>query len=268
MTGARWTSVLAPLAALALASCDGGGGTPDEGLADVAFPDSGPRDDGPTDVPPVDPGPAGAHPHWAGVTWESFWPADGEVARYRVHTEDGQDLDLDARIQDGFTRWGGHWTRLVVGVPDVGQVGLALYFDRRQPWVLKLKGMELYGPENVTGPVRVEAFATPLTVVLDEPVGKHTAVDSTVFEDPEAQTGALAGRWDLSVDSYDQYVGGLLAGDLEGCAVHRTMLSGALVGGGTPLAVQTVVHADHHLVRWINGPGFVSMELLEGWKRP
>lgn len=270
MTGTRRMADLAPVALLALLYACGGDGTgdPDAG-PELAFPDQGPGDTAGGDGGAKDPGTApGVHPHWGGVAWDDFRPTTSEVATYRFHTGDQRDPEVEARTMDGFAAPGGDgaWTRVAFGPPPAypgEKDALLVYLDWKTPWLLKVKGVEVYQQGYVDGPAEVMVFETPLEIPLDTPAGQWTTVTARVRSNPADPGTALEGTFRMGVVSYDAPCGDDFPG-LAGCARYQAKVSGPLVGEAR--TVDLVAHPQRGLLLWNTPPGFVSLTQLQGWQ--
>jgi hypothetical protein len=145
--GLTLTAALAALALLA-AGCgdDGGGGTtaPTSTTA-ASTTSSASTTAATTTTEATTTTTSDAHPVW-GISWASVWPREGSTATYRLALPDAPSTDLPATIEYGVAWDGGTWDRIVIGDPTPGEYGLAFYFDRSEPWVIRVWGVRATGP--------------------------------------------------------------------------------------------------------------------------
>ena len=106
--------------------------------------------------------PADLHPAWP-VSWASLWPSDGSVAAYLAADEEGASLETSVGIEYGVYWEGDAWDRIYFGSPEPGSLGVSFYFQRPEPWVIRVGGVVTYGP---TGFVMTERFEPVVTLDL------------------------------------------------------------------------------------------------------
>jgi hypothetical protein len=204
--------------------------------------------------------PADAHPVY-GASWAAVWPPDGAEATYHALTYDNEWVEVPARIDYGVDWEGGTWDRITVGTADFGGTGAAFYFDRSQPWVLRIWGVESFFPDMPTGQVQREWFEEPLVVDLSQLPGTTPELQDTLnlsfFRDsePEDQFDWTAQVEVLGVETLE-----VPAGTVQEALHVRFTVGGDLTGGGG-FHSDLWVHPDLFLLKWEETLGFMTIEL-------
>ncbi|MBM3695090.1 MAG: hypothetical protein FJW79_04045 [Actinobacteria bacterium] len=81
-----------------------------------------------------------------GIPWSSLWPPEGATATYRLSVWNQEPLDLPATIEYGMEWQDGTWDRIQIGSSEPGELGLAFYFDRSEPWAIRVWGVRVTAP--------------------------------------------------------------------------------------------------------------------------
>ena len=212
--------------------------------------------------------PADAHQSLGG-SWAAVWPAAGEAAAYRVTKFDGTQEDVPAVVEYGVDFRGETFDRIVFGVAESGSEGLAVYFDRSEPWVLKLKAAEVFTPEVTTGPILTEMFATPLPFDGSLPFGEtYSAEVEVLFEFMSGSPETFQAIYTFTGAATDQSVE-VAFGTVEGAVVLDASVGGEFIFGdaedGDPFEAQLTLHPEHFLVMMTGTPAWNVVELLETW---
>ncbi len=196
------------------------------------------------------------HPHWQ-VGWQDFFPDENESAVYRSTPYGGEAEDLQTHLEYDVEYEGGTWTRIVIGEPEPDHTGVAIYINETAPWVVEVKGVASY---NKDGSGFTESFDTPITFRLDTALDVETVYDGEISMfggDPMDVTYAVTVT-DFNADVTVPY------GTLSGCMEVKIAVSGEFLGDD--LVVTIYAHPEHRIVSWTDPPGFMSLELVEGWK--
>ncbi len=211
----------------------------------------------PTTVTP----PADAHPDW-GVSWAEIWPAEGESAVYQLVTHDGVAVELSAHMEYGVEWRGGTWDRFVVGTPEPGNDGMALYLERVEPWVIRVGGVEGYSASMPTEPSMIEVFVEPLLLEATQPLGEPYQVESEITLEGIGSPSVLDVTYEITVVAVDDTVT-VPFGTLDGCARVEGAVSGSFIEG--IWEVEAWFHPEQFLVSMTSLPTFDEVELVEGW---
>jgi len=207
--------------------------------------------------------PADAHPV-VGLSWAAVFPPEGATATYRVTTYNGVTLDLPASIETGVEWRGGTWDRLVLGTPEPGNEAIAVYFDRSEPWVFKVKGIETFTAATTTGPEMVEWFQEPLVfdanVLPDEAMAADTAI---TLELPGGGL-TLTATYQVEVIALDEEVE-VAAGAFSPTAHLQVTIGGDFQGGGT-FSLEMWLHPEQFLVKATDISAFAVLELATPWE--
>jgi len=210
------------------------------------------------------------HPAWD-VSWAALWPRDGATATYRVSLWGGGAIDLPARIDYGVDWQEGTWDRITLGTVEAGEWGLALYFQRPEPWVLRIWGLETTGPGQSPGGSFLEYSEEPGVLDLRGLPGTMARIDAGVVFDgggdeaPEPMNGTYA----LAVVGLETIE--VAAGTLEGALHLQLNLGGEFFGAAGPddftEFTDIWIQPGQLLVKWGRpAPGFESFELLTPWE--
>jgi hypothetical protein len=199
------------------------------------------------------------------------WPAEGATAVYRLELFNEPSVDLPATVSYGVEWDGGTWDRIQIGSAEPGEIGLAFYFDRSEPWVIRIWGLRANGPGM--GPQGS----------FDEYLGGSPAVDLTGLPDtaPTLEVGAFVAGvneelFGPSPAVYAMEVAGLeevevAAGNFP-IALHvRFGLGGEFFGveEGQPITSfsDLWVNPTQLILRWDPAPGFgTALELVSPWE--
>lgn len=210
------------------------------------------------------------HPAWD-VSWAALWPPDGATATYRVSLWGGGTVDLPARIDYGVEWQGGTWDRITVGNVAAGEWGLALYFQRPEPWVLRIWGLETTGPGQGPGGSFLEYPEEPGVLDLRDLPAGAARIDAGVVFDGGGQDvpEPMNGTYSLSVVGLETLE--VAAGTLEGVVHLRLDLGGEFFGATDPDEFTEFtdiwIQPGQLLVKWGRpAPGFESFELLTPWE--
>ena len=210
------------------------------------------------------------HPAWD-VSWAALWPPAGASATYRVSLWGGGTVDLPARIDYGVEWQDGTWDRITVGTVAAGEWGLALYFQRPEPWVLRIWGLETTGPGQAPGASFLEYSEEPGVLDLRSLPEDTARIDAGVVFDgggddvPEPMSATYA----LSVVGLEAIE--VAAGTLDD-ALHLKLSLGGEFFGATSADEFTEftdiwILPGQLLVKWGRpAPGFESFELLTPWE--
>lgn len=209
--------------------------------------------------------PIDAHPV-AGIGWSAVWPDDGARAVYRALTYDDETIEVPARIDYGVPWQGGIWDRLTVGEADFGGTGVAFYFDRSEPWVIRLWGVESFFADMPAGQLQREWFDEPLVLDLTALPDGLMEIEGTLnlsfFPDagPEMQFGYAA---EGSMEGYEAVE--VPAGSVEDAVQIRFAVGGEFMGDAMHESCLWV-HETMFLVRWEETLAFRTIELLTPWE--
>jgi hypothetical protein len=183
----------------------------------------------------------------------------------------GGTVDLPARIDYAVEWQGGTWDRITLGAVAPGEWGLALYFQRPEPWVLRTWGLEATGPGQGPGSSFLECSHEPGLLDLRSLPGAAARIDAEVVFDgggtevPEPISGTYA----LSVVGLETIQ--VAAGTLEDAVHLQLNLGGEFFGATDPDEFTEVadiwIQPGQLLVKWGQpAPGFESFELLTPWE--
>lgn len=208
--------------------------------------------------------PADAHPV-LGIGWSAVWPADGSQATYRAVDYDGAESEVAARLDYGVEWEGGVWDRLTVGEADFGGTGAAFYFDRSEPWVLRLWGVETFSADMPDGQVQREWFAEPLVLELGGEPTTAAPMEGTLnlafYRDtpPDLEFGYEAEGVLVGMETLE-----IPAGTVEGALHVRFTLGGDFMGGAEATS-DVWAHPEWFLLKWEETLAFRSIELASPW---
>jgi hypothetical protein len=214
--------------------------------------------------------PGHPHPYWKDVSWVTFWPANGAKATFHVVTTQvsPQELDVPGFIVEpvkmATSQDESFWTRLSFGsMKKPFDNGMAVYFDRKVPWRIKVKGVEVFDPEYIDP--RYEIFDTTLEIPLDLPLGQTSNIQTLVHTNIAGIEAEVGVSVEVRAVSYDMPCPAPFQSP-SGCAELRVTLNGELVGG-LPMVCQLILHPQHHLLSWTNAPpAFSSIVISDaGW---
>jgi len=206
---------------------------------------------------------ADAHPTF-GLSWDAVWPGPDETATYRATTGD-QVLELTARVEYGVEFRGMTVDRFVVGTPEGGNDGMAVYLDRSEPWVLRVMAVESFDAEVSGGPALSEVFEEPLVLDGTIAVGEEYEVASIITIDfpgggaPDSlgvSYRVLPAEVEAGFDSP--------LGPLDDVLRVEASVGGEFMGGGL-FDVVLWLHADHFLVRFEGAPAWDLLEIIAPW---
>lgn len=204
------------------------------------------------------------HPYWENVDWDSFFPGPEMSAVYHVTTFGQDEKDLTAHVVYDVEWKGGTWTQLVVGVLEPGNDGMAIYFDKTEPWVIKAKGVEVYDADTTDGPVMVEYFYVPIVVPLSKSVAETTEFSTTINGNYSGFEDSMGVNYSIAAQSYD-WTQTVPAGEYGECAKIIATLTGELIGSGS-VEAEIVAHPTQTIIRWVDSPGFILAELKSEWQ--
>lgn len=207
------------------------------------------------------------HPVW-GVSWAAVWPADGDTASYRVRLWNGDTIDLPARVDYGVEWQGGTWDRITIGTTEPNEYGLALYFDRTEPWVIRIWGLQSTGPDSGPYGAYVEYPEEPQVLDLSGMPDSAPVLETAVLIDNGGGVlGPLPAVYTLSVVGLETIE--VPAGTIED-ALHLSLGLGGEFFGGTAGSTEVSnfwIQPGQLLVRWDQpAPGFGPFELLTLWE--
>lgn len=208
------------------------------------------------------------HPAWD-VSWAALWPPDGATATYRVSLWGGGTVDLPARVDYGVNWQEGTWDRITLGTLESGEWGLALYFQRPEPWVLHIWGLEATMPGG-QGSLLEYAAETGVLDLRGLP-GTMARIDAGVLFDSggEDAPDPMNGTYALAVVGLETIE--VAAGTLEGALHLQLNLGGEFFGAAGPddftEFTDIWIQPGQLLVKWGRpAPGFESFELLTLWE--
>lgn len=268
----------AVLVAVATAGCGGGEAAPSTTAASTSVPPTAASTTAPATTTAVSltattqaaTTTSDVHPAWD-VGWTELWPPDGATASYRVNLWGGGTVDLPARIDYGVEWQEGTWDRITLGNVTAGEWGLALYFQRPEPWVLRIWGLETTGPGQTPGGSFLEYSEEPGVLDLRGLPENMVRVDAGVVFDggQEGVPEPMSGTYALSVVGLETIE--VAAGTLEGALHVRLDLGGEFFGAtGTDEFTEFTdiwIQPGQLLVKWGRpAPGFESFELLTLWE--
>ena len=209
------------------------------------------------------------HPAWD-VSWAALWPPDGATATYRVSLWGGGAVDLPARVDYGVDWQDGTWDRITLGTVEAGEWGLALYFQRPEPWVLRIWGLEttMPGGPGQLARIRSRDGGARSSRALPETMARIDAgvlFDGGGGEAPDPMNGTYA----LAVVGLETLE--VAAGTLEGVLHLQLNLGGEFFGAADPDEFTEFtdiwIQPGQLLVKWGRpAPGFESFELLTPWE--
>jgi hypothetical protein len=205
--------------------------------------------------------PADAHPDW-GVSWAEVFPAEGETALYQLVTHDQVAVQLPAYMEYGVEWRDGTWDRFVMGTPEPGNDGMAIYFERVEPWVIRVGGIEGFSASMPADPSMIETFAEPLLLEATQPLGEPYQVESEITIEGMGTPLVLGVTYEITVVAVDESVT-VPFGTLDGCAHVEAAVGGAFIGG--IWEVEAWFHPEQFLVSMTSMPTFDEVELVEGW---
>jgi hypothetical protein len=207
------------------------------------------------------------HPAWD-VSWAALWPRDGATATYRVSLWGGGAVDLPARVDYGVDWQEGTWDRITLGTLESGEWGLALYFQRPEPWVLRIWGLEATMPGGQGS--LLEYSEEPGVLDLKSLPETMARIDAGVLFDGGGGQASdpMPGTYALSVVGLETLE--VAAGALEDVLHLQLNLGGEFFGAASPDEFTEVsdvwIQPGQLLVKWGRpAPGFESFELLTAW---
>jgi hypothetical protein len=208
------------------------------------------------------------HPAWD-VGWAALWPPDGATATYRVNLWGGGTVDLSARVDYAVEWQGGTWDRITLGTVEAGEWGAALYFQRPEPWVLTIWGLEATGPGQGPGGSFLERTTEPAVLDLRVLPGEMARADvGVVFESDGQAQEPIPATYALEVVGLETVE--VAAGSMAGAVHLRLNLGGPFFGAtGDEFteAPDIWILPGQLLVKWGRpAPGFDSFELLTRWQ--
>jgi hypothetical protein len=208
--------------------------------------------------------PADAHPIY-GVSWAAVWPPDGAEATYHATDYNDETVEVPARIDYGVDWEGGTWDRITVGTADFGSTGAAFYFDRSQPWVLRIWGVESFFSTMPAGQVQREYFAEPLVVDLGQLPGTTMELQGTLnlsdFRDSEPQNQF---DWMAQAEVVGLETLEVPAATVQDALHVRFTIGGDLAGGGG-FNSDMWVDPELFLLKWEETYPFQTIELASPW---
>lgn len=205
--------------------------------------------------------PPDAHPVLGGPSWESLWPAEGATATYRVVDFQGNETDVQAHFEYGVDFEGTTLDRIVFGSGEPGADGLAVYFDRSEPWVFKIRASQVFRPSTTQRAFMTESFESAQPFDLSGAVGEPSQKETTVrliFSDGATESFGVTYRTTLLA------VGESLEvpfGALDG-VVHVQSVVGGDFMGGTEFVSEMWFHPEHLLVRMTGSPAWDDILLV------
>lgn len=202
-----------------------------------------------------------AHPTF-GVSWDAVWPDEAETALYRATTGD-QVLELVGRVEYGVEFRGATLDRFVVGTPEGGNDGMAIYFDRSEPWVLQVVAVESYRASQADGPELVETFAEPLRLDGTVGVGETSEVESEITIELANGSFVSGVSYRLMPAELEQGFSAAF-GTIDDVLRVEAGVGGEFMGGSL-FEVILWLHEDHFLVRFEGAPTWDLLELIEPW---
>lgn len=210
------------------------------------------------------------HPAWD-LSWAGVWPAEGATATYRLELFNEPSIDLPATVSYGIEWDGGIWDRIQIGSTEPGEYGLAFYFDRSEPWVLRVWGLRANGPgmgpqgsfdEYLGGSPEVDLGGLPGTAPTLE-VGAFVA---GVGEELYGPTPAVYAMEVVGLEEVEVPAG------IFPVSLHlRFGLGGEFFGveEGQPITAfsDLWVSPENLILRWDPAPGFgAALALVSPWE--
>ena len=211
------------------------------------------------------------HPAWP-IPWEPMWKgAEAKGAFYRVQIMGSDWMELQAHFDLGVEWRGETWDRLVLGTVEPGQDGVAMYFSRPEPWVLRLWGVAQTSADRED--MVLEYFADPPELDLALLPGDPPTIEGDMMvEDGLGTFGPAAAVLTVEWVGIEELEVGL--GEMATInAYHlRFGLGGDFYasgdGGGVTLSSDLWLHPEQFIVRWEPGPADGPMELSHRWIIP
>ncbi len=260
--------------ALLLSACGGGTGTADT-AASTAAPSTAPvSSSSSTEAVATTQAPTttaaatstlapDAHPAFA-VRWADVWPDETKSAVYRVDTFTGVELELPARMEYGVQFADGTYDRLVVGILEPGNDAMAIYFDRSEPWEIRVVGEEIYSQSRPDGPESVYVFDGPVVFNGLTPLGETQMTEGQLaITFGAGDTLELGVTYEVTPRSIESVT--IAAGDFDDVLTVDAQVGGELIGGSSTFAVGIWLHADQFILMFIGASAFNAIELLEPW---
>ena len=253
-----WRIVLALALAALAAGCGGQAGGTTAAAGTTTTTTAGTTTTTTTTAP--SPIPADTHSGF-GVSWTAVWPPDGAEAIYRATRGDEQQ-DVAARIDYGVEWAGGTWDRLTIGTAVSGQTGMAWYFDRSTPWILRLAGADAFFTNAGGANLERAVFDEPLVLDLNLLPGHVVEARGSLSIAASAETPPfLTLDYALQATSLGRETLTLPAGRIEEAWHIQIMLGDQSGGPGAHLWV----HPEHLLVAWEEAGIFNRVELVAPW---
>lgn len=195
------------------------------------------------------------------------WPPEGATAVYEVTTWNGDVFDVEARIERDVEWMGDTWTVVVVGEPEEGQAGLAIYLDVSDPGFVRYKGIEGYSSTLPAGQVQREWVEEPWAVDIAEALAGPVRVEETpYFLSFTGDGGSSYGLWmEIDVVALDESID-VPFGTVDGCIGVEMVFGGPFIGpDDASFTMETWLHPEHLLVKTNEMPVFADIQLKEPW---
>jgi len=211
--------------------------------------------------PGEDTKPAGdKHIAW-GVSWDDFWPDPSLTATYvTTPLGGGQTTELVATWKENVEWRGGTWLMLAIGEAVPGKSGMAVYIDRSEPWVAKVKGAAVFNETSKNGPFLEEWWDEPLIVDFNMAVGEKIKVESKQHTTIDGEDMSLEDMsYELTIEKVDGAIT-VLAGEFKDC-----MLLHGKIGGPFELEADIWLHPEQFGLKIDDSPLGATIELKEAW---
>ena len=210
------------------------------------------------------------HPTWE-LAWNAVWPEDGAAATYRLTPPNQAAVDLPAVITYSVEWAGGTWDRIQIGSSEPGEYGLAFYFDRSEPWALRLWGLRANGPGMGPEGWITEYLGDAPVVDLNGLPGDAPTLDVDAFVDSGQDeifgpTGAIYAMEVVGPEALE-----VAAGAFDPTLHLRFGLGGPFFGvdEGEEITFFSDLWVDSTqlILRWDPVPGFGgALELVTPWE--
>ena len=204
---------------------------------------------------------ADAHPT-LGISWASVWPAEDESARY-LATSGPNTFDVEAHLDYGVDYQGTVLDRLIIGTPEPGNEGAAIYFDRSEPWVLKIYAVESYSEDTPGGPALVESFVDPLVFDGTLGIGETYDVQSEITLAGPGFGDTMGVTYAITPATLEDSVT-VPYGTVDGVLRLDVGIGGQFMGDSL-FTTSLWLDADLFLIRFDNPPEWERLELVEPW---
>ena len=198
-----------------------------------------------------------------GISWASVWPTEDATATY-LATAGADSFEVEAHMEYGVDFRGMTVDSLVFGTAEPGNEGAVVYFDRSEPWVLKVVASVSYSPNVTDAPALIEFFAEPIVFDGTIAVGETYDVESEVtLEFPGAEGDTMGVTYAMTPATMTDAVT-VPFGSVDGVLRLDVGIGGEFMGNSV-FTTSLWLDSELFLVRFDNPPAWQRLELVEPW---